>query len=126
MAEREGFVQTGRGNAGGRLPAVRLAPANSPGRVGGERGIRTPGTVSGTAVFKTAAFDRSAISPRGANYCGTRTCGFRPVGPKRRFCPIVPEIVPVAHWDTLVDVHEPIDARSSVAADHRVHLQLLP
>jgi hypothetical protein len=31
--------------------------------VGGERGIRTPGTVAGTTVFKTAAFDRSAISP---------------------------------------------------------------
>ena len=30
---------------------------------GGERGIRTPGTRWGTAVFKTAAFDRSAISP---------------------------------------------------------------
>ncbi len=29
---------------------------------GGERGIRTPGTF-GSTVFKTAAFDRSAISP---------------------------------------------------------------
>jgi hypothetical protein len=29
----------------------------------GERGIRTPGSVTGTTVFKTAAFDRSAISP---------------------------------------------------------------
>jgi hypothetical protein len=31
---------------------------------GGERGIRTPGTVSGTVVFKTTAIDHSAISPR--------------------------------------------------------------
>ena len=32
--------------------------------VGGERGIRTPGTLSGSTVFKTAAFNHSAISPR--------------------------------------------------------------
>lgn len=31
---------------------------------GGERGIRTPETISGLTVFKTVAFDRSAISPR--------------------------------------------------------------
>ena len=31
--------------------------------VGGERGIRTPGTVSRTAVFKTACFNHSHISP---------------------------------------------------------------
>jgi hypothetical protein len=31
---------------------------------GGERGIRTPGTVSGSVVFKTTAIDHSAISPR--------------------------------------------------------------
>jgi hypothetical protein len=30
---------------------------------GGGRGIRTPGTVPRTAVFKTAAIDRSAIPP---------------------------------------------------------------
>jgi hypothetical protein len=30
---------------------------------GGRRGIRTPGTVSGSAVFKTAALDHSAILP---------------------------------------------------------------
>lgn len=29
----------------------------------GERGIRTPGTRKGSTVFKTAALDRSAISP---------------------------------------------------------------
>ena len=31
--------------------------------VGGGRGIRTPGTVSGTVVFKTTAIDHSAIPP---------------------------------------------------------------
>ena len=31
---------------------------------GGEGGIRTPGTLSGTAVFKTACFNRSHTSPR--------------------------------------------------------------
>jgi hypothetical protein len=29
----------------------------------GERGIRTPGALAGTTVFKTAAIDHSAISP---------------------------------------------------------------
>ena len=29
----------------------------------GERGIRTPGPLKRTTVFKTAAFDHSAISP---------------------------------------------------------------
>ena len=31
---------------------------------GGGRGIRTPGTVSRTAVFKTARFNHSRIPPR--------------------------------------------------------------
>ena len=31
---------------------------------GGGRGIRTPGTLSSTAVFKTACFNRSHIPPR--------------------------------------------------------------
>ena len=35
-------------------------------RCGGERGIRTPGTLASSTVFKTAAFDHSAISPSGA------------------------------------------------------------
>jgi hypothetical protein len=30
---------------------------------GGGRGIRTPGTLSGTVVFKTTRFDRSRIPP---------------------------------------------------------------
>ena len=32
---------------------------------GGGRGIRTPGTLAGTAVFKTACFNRSHIPPPG-------------------------------------------------------------
>ena len=31
--------------------------------VGGGRGIRTPGPLARTTVFKTAAFDHSAIPP---------------------------------------------------------------
>ena len=31
---------------------------------GGGRGIRTPGTLSGTSVFKTDCFNRSHIPPR--------------------------------------------------------------
>ena len=38
---------------------------------GGGGGIRTPGTLSGTAVFKTAAFNRSATPPREKVYAGT-------------------------------------------------------
>jgi hypothetical protein len=34
--------------------------------IGGGRGIRTPDTLSGTAVFKTAAINHSAIPPRDA------------------------------------------------------------
>lgn len=30
----------------------------------GERGIRTPGTLTSTPVFKTGSFDHSDISPR--------------------------------------------------------------
>ena len=33
---------------------------------GGERGIRTPGTVARTVDFESTAFNRSAISPTGA------------------------------------------------------------
>lgn len=35
---------------------------------GGERGIRTPDTLSGTSVFKTDAINHSASSPRDANF----------------------------------------------------------
>ena len=44
-----------------RLDATKEAE----GRVsGGEEGIRTPGTREGSTVFKTAAIDHSATSPR--------------------------------------------------------------
>ncbi len=34
----------------------------------GERGIRTPGTLTSTPVFKTGSFDHSDISPRLSSY----------------------------------------------------------
>jgi hypothetical protein len=40
---------------------------------GGERGIRTPGTLPGTVVFKTTAIDHSAISP--CVHCSRRRVG---------------------------------------------------
>ncbi len=36
---------------------------DSASEIGGERGIRTPGTLSDSTVFKTAALNHSAISP---------------------------------------------------------------
>jgi hypothetical protein len=39
--------------------AVRLS-------IGGEGGIRTPGTLAGTSVFETDPFDHSGTSPNGA------------------------------------------------------------
>src|SRR5262249_25643176 len=44
------------------------------GEIGGERGIRTPGPLSKPTVFKTAALNHSAISPRGGR-------GQRPAAP---------------------------------------------
>ena len=44
----------------GRSTATRVAQALSS---GGERGIRTPGAVACPAVFETAPFNRSGISP---------------------------------------------------------------
>ena len=41
------------------IPAAARATAT-----GGGRGIRTPGTLSGSTVFKTAALNHSAIPPR--------------------------------------------------------------
>src|SRR6476646_2870839 len=43
----------------------RLRMENS----GGEGGIRTPGTLSGTPVFKTGAINHSATSPATATVC---------------------------------------------------------
>ena len=43
---------------------------------GGGRGIRTPGTVSRTAVFKTACFNHSHIPPQHGGAClGWPSCG---------------------------------------------------
>jgi len=45
------------------LPLVAGYEPPAPGFDGGGGGIRTPGTVSGTAVFKTAALNHSATPP---------------------------------------------------------------
>ena len=59
------------------LPSIRPAGASSAGRsecrapafagarIGGEGGIRTPGTLASTSVFETDPFDHSGTSPNG-------------------------------------------------------------
>src|SRR5208282_3378214 len=37
-------------------------------QIGGGRGIRTPGTLSGTTVFKTAGINRSPIPPQASRW----------------------------------------------------------
>jgi len=44
---------------------ARFLQSNERSEFGGGRGIRTPDTLSGTAVFKTAAINHSAIPPVG-------------------------------------------------------------
>ena len=46
-----------------KLSENKNAPFGAIVLIGGERGIRTPGSVARTTVFKTAALDHSAISP---------------------------------------------------------------
>src|SRR5262245_58413571 len=46
-----------------RWPEGRSLRQLSEAKIGGERGIRTPGAVSDTVVFKTTALNHSAISP---------------------------------------------------------------
>jgi hypothetical protein len=43
---------------------VSAAESQTSGENGGGRGIRTPDTLSGIAVFKTAGINRSPIPPR--------------------------------------------------------------
>jgi hypothetical protein len=62
-AERGGFEPPVPSNRDNGFRDRRIRPLCHLSR--GERGIRTPGSVTGTTVFKTAAFDRSAISPLG-------------------------------------------------------------
>src|SRR5882762_1716488 len=49
---------------------------------GGGRGIRTPGTLSGTAVFKTACFNRSHIPPQSILSVRERQAGVAAVAPR--------------------------------------------
>src|SRR5205814_7605890 len=50
------------------------------GNTGGGRGIRTPDTLSGIAVFKTACFNRSHIPPRELGYSlsALKRCSYKP------------------------------------------------
>jgi hypothetical protein len=75
-SRKEGRVPDGKVRKRGGQPRERShdAPASrsherserSVLKVGGGRGIRTPETLSGSTVFKTAAINRSAIPPRAA------------------------------------------------------------
>jgi hypothetical protein len=44
----------------------------------GEGGIRTPGTLTSSTVFKAAAIDRSATSPKYFLYSNAVSVGFEP------------------------------------------------
>ena len=61
------------------LPPSSLHISRKLSEVGGEEGIRTPGTREGSTVFKTTAIDHSATSPRVPFYCFIRrrhpSCG---------------------------------------------------
>jgi hypothetical protein len=48
----------------GHRPVAQIICASYARLYGGGRGIRTPGTLSGTVVFKTTRFNRSRIPPR--------------------------------------------------------------
>ena len=64
----------------------KLAGMDSLGKaVGGGRGIRTPGTLAGTTVFKTAGINRSPIPPRawGCFRLYVETASFRQGLPRR-------------------------------------------
>src|SRR3954465_14776087 len=61
---------------------------------GGERGIRTPGTASGTTDFESAAFDHSAISPRSRS-----TAGSRGILSGRRDFLLPVQVRTQCHWD---------------------------
>ena len=50
----------------------------------GERGIRTPGRVATTTVFKTAALNHSASSPGGVHFKRAGRRGSTPVGGRGR------------------------------------------
>src|SRR5579863_6174865 len=55
-----------------RFSVESSLPSPQPDLYGGGRGIRTPGTLSGTVVFKTTRFNRSRIPPR-KPYAGSRS-----------------------------------------------------
>ncbi len=64
-----------------RARSTTLAPTHNPGDAGGEGGIRTHGAHH-PAVFKTAAIDHSATSPRGS-YSMPHSAALRKLGSRR-------------------------------------------
>ena len=58
--------------------------------IGGESGIRTHGGIATTAVFKTAALNHSAISPRRSDYASGvgRARRAMNLDGRERFCPL--------------------------------------
>ena len=56
------------------LPPSRSQIGDFPRDPGGGRGIRTPGTLPGTVVFKTTAIDHSAIPPRRKTRLNSPVC----------------------------------------------------
>ena len=61
---RASFAATVHRASENRMSAKMAVPSEARrAKDGGEGGIRTPGTVAGPAVFKTAAIDHSATSP---------------------------------------------------------------
>ena len=59
-------------------------PRRAKAKFGGGRGIRTPGTLPGSVVFKTTAIDHSAIPPRRNTRRNSRNSGARSFTPE---CP---------------------------------------
>ena len=53
------------------------------GNVTGEGGIRTPGTASGSTVFKTASFDHSDTSPKNVEAHGPGSMTGHVLRPRR-------------------------------------------
>jgi hypothetical protein len=66
----------------------RPGPRHGPGKHGGERGIRTPGTVTGTPDFESGAFDQlGQLSTKPIQFCRSSACDGRTFGGGRRILP---------------------------------------
>lgn len=74
---------------------------------GGETGIRTLGTLSRSTVFKTAAFDHSATSPRGAGSKAILKRWQEQIGKSRLSGPSGLSMSPCARYDSSEDRNRP-------------------